>query len=93
MIYVYSMVDFGFASSFNMGYEGFSKPLPLKRPNPIYGNKNEILFLLAGCTLITFVVGQRKSNEDKLRAEVKTTNRYALMNLSSENRQLAKWTL
>jgi hypothetical protein len=87
------MVDFGFASSFNMGYEGFSKPLHLKRSNPIYGNNNEFLFLLAGCTLITFIVGSRKSHEEKLRAEVKTTNRYALLHLSSENRQLSKWTL
>ena len=55
------MVDFGFASSFNMGYEGFSKPFALKRSNPIYGNKNELLFLLAGCTLLSFVIGQRKS--------------------------------
>ncbi|CDW80375.1 UNKNOWN [Stylonychia lemnae] len=87
------MVDFGFASTFNMGYEGFSKPLPLKRSNPIYGNRNEFLWLLAGVTLIGSVISQRKNTEEALRKEVKTTNRYALLPLGAGSRQLSKWTL
>jgi len=76
-----------------MGYEGFSKPLPLTRMNPIYGNKNEILFLLAVGLLLPVWAGTRKKNEDNLRAQVKTTNRYAEIPLSADNRQLSKWTL
>jgi len=62
------MTDFGFASTFNMGYEGFSKPFTLARMNPIYGNKNEILLLLGVFGLLPFIVQARKKNEDALRS-------------------------
>ena len=76
------MTDFSFMSSFNMGYEGFSKPLPLNRMNPIYGNKNEYLFLVGLFALVPLVKSARKKNEDALREQVKATNSWAEMPLS-----------
>ena len=62
------LTDFGFASTFNMGYEGFSKPHALAKMNPIYGNKNEILLLLGFFGLLPLIVQSRKKNEDALRS-------------------------
>ena len=87
------MTDFSFAGSFNMGYEGFSKPLDLPKMNPIYGNKGEFLVLLGLIALVPLIKGSRKWNEDKLRQEVKTTNKYAELAVDHSNRLPAKWTL
>lgn len=76
-----------------MGYEGFSKPLPLQRMNPIYGNKNEFFFILAAVILFPIWVKTRKINEDALRAQIKTTNRYAEVPLDGQSKQFAKWSL
>ncbi len=81
------MTDFGFASTFNMGYEGFSRPLPLPRMNPIYGTKSEIFFVLAFFALLFPLIASRKKNEDALRAQIKSTNRYAALPLNTEQRQ------
>jgi hypothetical protein len=89
----YSMENFSFIGSFNMGYEGFSKPLPLNRMNPIYGNKNEFLFLLGLIAMVPLVKAARKKNEDALRSiEGNATNRYEELALSHANRQPSKWT-
>ncbi len=77
------MTEFGFVSSFNMGYEGFSKPMPLHKQNPVWGNKNEFLFILALAAIVPLVIHGRKSNEDALRKEVKATNRYSHLALDS----------
>lgn len=69
-----------------MGYEGFSKPYALKRMNPIYGNKNEFIYLLGLVGIVTFLVGGRKKTEDALRGEIITTNRYALVDLDTKHR-------
>jgi hypothetical protein len=53
------MTDFSFLGTFNMGYEGFSKPLPLNRMNPIWGNKNEFLFLLGLIALVPLIKSAR----------------------------------
>ena len=86
------MTDFSFLGTFNMGYEGFSRPLPLNRMNPIWGNKNEFLFLLGLIALVPVIKSARKKNEDALRAQVKTTNKWAIVDLSHNQRQPSKWT-
>ncbi len=86
------MTDFSFLGTFNMGYEGFSRPLSLNRMNPIWGNKNEFLFLLGLIALVPVIKSARKKAEDGLRAQVKTTNRWALMDLEHKDRQPSKWT-
>ncbi len=65
---MYRMTDFGFAQTFNMGYETFSRPLPLQRMNPIYGNKNEIFFILGAMLIFPIWIKTRKINEDALRS-------------------------
>lgn len=87
------MTDFGFASTFNMGYEGFSRPLQLQSMNPIYGNRFEFVFLFGLILVIPCLITGRKKNEDGLRSVVKATNRYAQLPLAAEDRQLSKWDL
>ena len=58
--------------------------------NPILGNKREYLWLVAFLGLVPLLSSGRKSNEDGLRQEVKTTNKYARMNLDAQSRQLSK---
>ena len=87
-----SMTDFSYLGTFNMGYEGFSKPLALNRMNPIWGNKNEFLFLFGLIALVPLLQSARKKNEDALREQVKTTNRWALVDLSHKQRQPSQWT-
>ncbi len=84
--------SFSFLNSFNMGYEGFSKPLSLARSHPVYGNKGEFFFLFGLIALVPLVKGARKSNEDSLRSEVKTNNRYADMGLSHHDRKPSTWS-
>lgn len=84
--------SFSFINSFNMGYEGFSKPLPLARMHPVYGNKGEFFFLFGLIALVPLVKGARKSNEDALRSETKANNRYADMSLGHHERQPSRWT-
>ncbi len=86
------MQDFGFLGSFNMGYEGFSRPLPLERMHPVYGNKGEFLALLCLFALVPLVKAARKKNEDALRAEVKTNNRFAELPLAHNLRKSSEWT-
>ncbi len=86
------MTDFSFLGSFNMGYEGFSRPLSLARQHPVYGNRSEFLALLGLAFLIPLVKNGRKNKEEALRAEVKTTNRYAELPLEFHSRLPSKWT-
>ena len=58
--------------------------------NPVLGNKREYIWLVAFLGLVPLLASGRKSNEDGLRAEVKTTNRYARMDLDGQSRQLSK---
>lgn len=87
------MTDFSFAGSFNMGYEGFSRPLALQRQHPVYGGKGEWLALLGLLTLIPLIRGARKKNEDALRNENRATNRYEVLQLEHSARQPSKWTI
>ena len=75
------MTDFSFAGTFNMGYEGFSRPLALQRQAPIFGGRGEWLFLLGIVIFVPLLRSSRKKNEDALRAETIATNRYEAMNL------------
>jgi hypothetical protein len=86
------MTDFSFLGTFNMGYEGFSRPLALNRMNPIWGNKNEFLFLLGLILLVPVIKSARQKNEDGLRSQVKTTNRWAVVDLAHHHRMPSKWT-
>lgn len=86
------MTDFSFLGTFNMGYEGFSRPLSLNRMNPVWGNKNEFLFLLGLIALVPLVKSARKKNEDALRQQVRATNRWAVVEMDHRLRQPAKWT-
>ena len=67
IITIYSMTEFSFIGSFNMGYEGFSKPFHLARMHPILGNSGEFLVLFAFLALVPIVRSARKKNEDALR--------------------------
>ena len=60
--------DFGFIGSFNMGYEGFSKPISQTRMHPILGGRGEYLVLLGLLGVIPLLVSARKKNEDALRS-------------------------
>ena len=75
-----------------MGYEGFSRPLALPRMHPIYGGKGEWIFLLGLVALVPLLKGARKQNEDALRHQVKTNNRYAVLDLPLHERQPSRWT-
>ena len=88
---MFSYEDFGFAATFNMGYEGFSRPLPLLKANPIWGNKNEFLALLLLIGFVPLINNARKGNEEDLRSEVKTTNRYSHFALDAQYRQPSRW--
>lgn len=83
--------DFGFAKSFNMGYETFSRPLPLPRANPIYQTRQEIFYLIAIFAFVSCIGTARKAHEDALRSEVKATNRYAERKLAQDLRQFSHW--
>ena len=82
--------DFGFIQTFNIGTEGFSKPNELPEMNPILGGRREYVYLVAFLGIIPLLAYGRKSNEDGLREEVKSTNRYARMDLDGQSRQLSK---
>ena len=58
--------------------------------NPILGNKKEFMWVVAFLGLVPLLAMGRKSNEDGLRSEVKTTNKYARLNLDDQSRQLAR---
>ena len=74
-----------------MGTEGFSKATDLPEMNPIKGGKNEYFYLVAFLLIIPGLAMGRKSNEDGLRGEVKTTNRYAKMDLDERSKQLSQF--
>ena len=58
--------------------------------NPILGNRREFIWLFGFLALVPLLASGRKSNEDGLRSEVQTTNRYAKLDLDSQSKQLAK---
>ncbi len=87
-----TLEEFSFINSFNMGYEGFSRPLPLDRMNPVYGQRNELFVLLGLFLLVPVIKSARKKNEDALRDIAKTNNRYAELPLAHHLRQPSKWT-
>ena len=80
--------DFGFIQTFYLGTEGFSKANELPEMNPIKGNKKEFIWLFAFLGLVSILPMGRKMNEDGLRSDIKTTNRYAKMDLDTKSRTL-----
>ena len=76
-----------------MGLEGYSKPPHLVSMNQIIGNRGEYLTtLLFFGMLIPLVAMGRKAGEQGIRDEVKTTNRYAKLDLGKDSK-LSEWTL
>ena len=86
------MTHFNFFNTFNMGYEGFSRPMHFMKMNPIYGNRGEIFVLLALGVSLPLLINGRKKNEDKLRSFSNATNGYAELNLDSESRKPSEWS-
>ena len=85
--------DASFANTFFQGVEGFSKAPHLAEMNLILGGKGEFLaiILFFGLAVPLLHMG-RKVGEDSVRSEVKTTNRYARLDLGRDA-QLSRWTL
>ena len=77
-----------------MGVEGFSHAHHFDDMNVRTGGRGELLFLLGffGLAIPVLAYG-RKANEDGIQKEIKSTNRYARMNLDSASSQPSKWTL
>ena len=83
-----------FTNTLNMGVEGFSHAHHFDDMNPRTGGTGELLFLLGFFGLLIPVLAfGRKANEDGIHREIKTTNRYAKMNLDPASSQPSKWTL
>ena len=68
-----------------MGVEGFSHGTSLKDMNAVVGNKNEYLWLFALLGLIPLLAQGRKSNEDGLQQQVKTTNKFSKLTLDDKS--------
>ena len=76
--------DYTFLTSFNMGYEGFSKPWKMHKMNPVVGNRGEFLFLAIFFPLVLMLKAAREKNEAGLRAATGfANNRYAHLTTAS----------
>ena len=75
--------DFNFKDTWGMGVEGFSHGTSIKDMNPVVGNKNEYIWLVAILGLLPFLAQGRKSNEDRL--QVKNTNKFAKLSLDDKS--------
>ena len=61
--------------------------------NVILGNRGEYMTtLLVLGVLVPMIAIGRKAGEESIRAEVKTTNRYAKLDLG-QDKKLSQWTL
>lgn len=80
--------DFNFKDTWGMGVEGFSHGTSLKEMNSITGNKNEYLWLFGLFVVLPFLAAGRKSNEESLSQEIKSTNKYAKLNLDAQSAAL-----
>ena len=70
--------NLSFFNTFNMGYEGFSKPWKMPKMNPNHGNKYEFLFLAMFFPTVIILKAARKTNEDCIRSALGySNNRYA----------------
>ena len=88
------LTKWSFWSTANMGIEGYSKAAPLRDMNTLTGGRREYLWtaLIFGVAIPLFAM-QRKNGEDSIRSHVKTTNRYARLDLGREEAKLSSWTL
>ena len=87
------MTKFSFINTFNMGYEGFSEPLPLARMHPVWGMKGEYILLMGTLIAIPLFSIMRKKKESLLRGLILTNNRYAMVQLSHTDRRPCTWDL
>lgn len=85
--------DFTFRDTWGMGIEGFSHGTNLKDMNAITGNKSEFIWLFGILLVLPFLASGRKSNEDSISSQIKTTNKYSKLALDGESSQFSKWTL
>ena len=66
-----------FYNTFNIGYEGFSKPWNMPTMYPVVGNRGEFLFLAIFFPSILIFKRARAKNEEGIRQELGfSTNRY-----------------
>ena len=67
-----------FFNTFNMGYEGFSKPWKTPKMNPISGGRNEFMFLALLVPAVLLLKSARQKNEEAVRSALGyANNRYA----------------
>ena len=77
----YKNANYTFWNSFNLGYEGFSKPVKVPKMHPIVGNRGEFLFLALLFPVIWLMKTAREKNEIGIRKQLGySTNRYAHLN-------------
>ena len=82
--------DFNFWTTLNIGNEGFSHCHIVNDMNPIYGSRNEWIWLFGILLCIPLLATGRKTNEDGLNAAVgNATNRYAKMNLDGASANMS----
>jgi len=86
--------EFSFVNSFNAGYEGFSKAVPVPRMSPISGNRYEFIVLFAILGVVPLAFSRRIKHENQLhKITPVSTNKWAKLDLSKEEKQPSKWTL
>ena len=83
--------EFGFLSTLNLGLETYSRPSPLNKMDPFAGHYNEFFYLAAFIGIFSIVAWGRKSNEDGLRSQVLSTNRFARVNLDAQSARVSQW--
>jgi hypothetical protein len=88
-----TLENFSYKNTWNMGYEGYGKPVPQMVMHPIYGNKGEYLFLLGLFVVFPLLKYNRRYYEDKVRSQNVSTNRWAKMNLDKDNIHPCVWDL
>ena len=72
--------SYTFFNSFNMGYEGFSKPWKMPKMHPVVGNRGEFLFLALFFPITLLMKATREKNEKGIRNSLGTaTNKYAYL--------------
>ncbi len=73
-----------------MGLEGFSHGVHLHDMNPLVGGKGEFKWLFGLLLILPLMATGRTSNESGVAGVIKTTNRYARMNLDAESAKLSQ---
>ena len=81
---------FTFGGTWGMGIEGFSHGTHLHDMSPLVGGKGEFKWLFGLLLILPLIAAGRTSNESGVASVIKTTNRYARMNLDSESSKMSQ---